>query len=137
MTLEDNKAIVRRVFDEIYNQGNYDVADELIAPDYTSHNGGSHTLVGVEGVKKSASQQRHTFPDLHSFIDDLIAEGDKVVIRGRDRVTHVNEIMGCPPTGRTFDITWMQIVRVENGKLVESWWEMDMEQFRELLSGEG
>jgi predicted ester cyclase len=137
MTLEANKAIVRRVFDEIYNRGNYDAADELISPTYTSHNGALHTLVGAEGVKKSAFQQRQTFPDLHSFIDDLIAEGDKVFIRGRDRVTHVNEIMGYAPTGKQIEITWMQIVRVENGKLVESWWEMDMEQFRKLLSGEG
>jgi predicted ester cyclase len=135
MSTESNKAIVRRVFEEIYNRGRYEVADELIAPDYVSHHGAGSEIVGAEGVKNSARQQRATFPDLCSIIDDLIAEGDKVVVRGRDRVTHVHEFMGYPPTGRTFEITWMQIVRVEDGKLVESWWEMDMEQFRKHLSG--
>jgi predicted ester cyclase len=137
MSIESNKAIVRRVFEEIYNQGLYEVADQLIAPDYLSHHGGESEIVGAEGVKQSAQAQRATFPDLCSIIDDLIAEGDKVVVRGRDRVTHVNEFMGYPPTGRTFEITWMQIVRVEGGKLAESWWEMDMEQFRNHLSGDG
>ena len=135
MSIESNKALVRRVFEEIYNQGHYDVADELIGPHYLSHHGADSEIVGAEGAKQSARAQRSTFPDLHSFVDDLIAEGDKVVVRGRDRVTHVTEFMGYPPTGRTFDITWMQIVRVEDGKLVESWWEMDMEQFRKHLSG--
>ncbi len=136
MSIESNKALVRRVIEEIYNQGHYDVADELIAPDYLSHHGAGREIVGAAGVKQSARVQRSTFPDLHSFVDDLVAEGDKVVVRGRDRVTHVTEFMGYPPTGRTFDITWMQIIRVEDGKLVESWWEMDMEQFRKHLSGE-
>lgn len=136
MSIESNKALVRRVFEEIYNQGRYDVADELIAPDYLSHHGTESEIVGAEGVKRAARQQRATFPDLHTTLDDLIAEGDKVVVRGRDRVTHVTEFMGYPPTGRTFDITWMQIVRLENSKLVESWWEMDMEPFRKHLSGE-
>lgn len=137
MSAESNKAIVRRVFEEIYNQGRYEVADELVAPTYLSHHGAGSEIIGAEGVKQSARAQRATFPDLHSFVDDLIADGDKVVVRGRDRVTHVNEFMGYPPTRRTFDITWMQIVRLENGKLVESWWEMDMEQFRKYLGGAG
>jgi predicted ester cyclase len=135
MSIESNKALVRRVFEEIYNLGHYDVADELIALDYLSHNGASSEILGAEGVKQSARQQRATFPDLHSFVDDLIAEGDKVVVRGRDRVTHINEFMGYPPTGCTFEVTWMQIVRIEGGKLTESWWEMDMEQFRKHLRG--
>ncbi|HSS96178.1 MAG TPA: ester cyclase, partial [Terriglobales bacterium] len=93
-------------------------------------------LVGAAGVKRAARQQRATFPDLVTTIDDLIAEGDKVVLRARDRVTHINPFLGYAPTGRTFEMTWMQIVRIEDGKLVESWWEMDMEQFRKHLSGE-
>jgi predicted SnoaL-like aldol condensation-catalyzing enzyme len=117
MSIESNKALVRRVFEEIYNLGHYDVADELIALDYLSHNGASSEILGAEGVKQSARQQRATFPDLHSF------------------VTHINEFMGYPPTGCTFEVTWMQIVRIEGGKLTESWWEMDMEQFRKHLRG--
>jgi predicted ester cyclase len=136
MSIETNKALVRRVIDEIYNQDRYDVADEIISPRYLSHNTGIDQLVGAEGVKRAARQQRATFPDMMTTIDDLIAEGDKVVVRARDRMTHVNTFLGYPPTGRTFEMSWMQIVRVEDGKLVESWWEMDMALFRKRLSGE-
>lgn len=137
MSLESNKTLVRRVIEEVYNQGSYEAADELIAPGYTSHNGQSHTVVGVEGVKQAARKQREASPDFHTTIEDLIAEGDKVMLRARDRMTHQGEIMGYAPTGRLIEITWMQIVRIENDMLVESWWEMDMEQFRKQLSAKG
>jgi predicted ester cyclase len=136
MSLESNKTIVRRVIEEVYNQGNFDVADELIAPHYLSHNRDSHKVVGAEGVKQAARSQRASSPDMHTTIEDIIAEGDKVMLRARDRFTHQAEIMGYAPTGQQIEITWMQIVRVENDKLVESWWEMDMEHFHKLLSGE-
>ncbi|MEO8607225.1 MAG: ester cyclase [Chloroflexota bacterium] len=136
MSIETNKALARRVIEEIYNLDRYDVADEIISPHYLSHNSGIDQVVGAEGVKNAARRQRATFPDLHTRIDDLIAEGDRVVLRARDRMTHVNAFMGYAPTGRTFEMTWMQIVRIEDGKLVESWWEMDIELFRKHLSGE-
>lgn len=136
MSLESNKTLVRRVIEEVYNQGDFDAADELISPHYLSHNRDSHTVVGAEGVKQAARNQRIASPDMHTTIEDIIAEGDKVTLRARDRFTHKSEMMGYAPTGNVIEITWMQIVRIENDMLVESWWEMDMEHFRKLLSGE-
>lgn len=137
MSLESNKTIVRRVIEEVYNQGNFDAVDALIAPNYLSHNRDSHKVVGAEGVKQAARSQRKDSPDMHTTIEDIIAEGDKVMLRARDRMTHQAEIMGYAPTGKQIEITWMQIVRVENDMLVESWWEMDMEYFRQQLSDSG
>src|SRR5688572_21392374 len=134
MSLESNKAIVRRVIEEIYNRGDFDAADALISPQYLSHNRDSHKVVGAEGVKQAARNQRAASPDMHTTIEDIIAEGDKVTLRSRDRFTHQSEIMGYAPTGKVIEITWMQIVRIENDMLVESWWEMDMDYFRKLLS---
>lgn len=136
MSIEANKALVRRTFEEIYNQGRYEVADEVFAENYVSHNGLGLTMLGSEGIKRVAAMQRVAFPDQQSIIEDLIAEGDKVVVRGVDRLTHMGEFLGYPPTGKTFSITWIDIFRIENGKLVEAWLEIDMENFRKLLSGE-
>jgi steroid delta-isomerase-like uncharacterized protein len=136
MSTEANKALVRRMFEEIYNQGRYEIADELFAENYVSHNGLGMTVMGPGGIKQVAAMQRAAFPDQHSSIEDLIAEGDKVVVRGVDRLTHQGKFLGYPPTGKTFDITWIDIFRVENGKLAEAWLEIDMENFRKQLKGE-
>jgi predicted ester cyclase len=136
MSTEANKALVHRMFEEVYNQGHYEVADEVFTENYVSHNGLGLTVLGPEGIKRIAAMQRAAFPDLHSSLEDLIAEGDKVVVRGVDRLTHTGEFLGYPPTGKTFFITWIDIFRIENGKLAEAWLEIDMENFRKLLSGE-
>jgi steroid delta-isomerase-like uncharacterized protein len=136
MSIEANKALVRRMFEEVYNQEHYEVADELFAENYVSHNGLGITVLGPEGIKRVAAMQRAAFPDQQSIIEDLIAQSDKVVVRGIDRMTHMGEFLGYPPTGKTFSITWIDIFRIENGKLAEAWLEMDMENFRKLLSGE-
>jgi predicted ester cyclase len=136
MSIEANKALVRRLFAEVYNGGRYELADELIAPGYVTHNALDIDASGPEGVKRAAAMQLAAFPDMHTTIEDLRAEGDRVVVRGRDRVTHKGDFMGYAPTGKTWEITWVDIFRVENGKLVESWLEIDMERMRKLLRGE-
>jgi predicted ester cyclase len=134
MSSEANKSIVRRFLDEVYNKGNLSVADELVAPGYISHNELSIEVLGPEGIKKAALMQRAAFPDLVSTIDDLIAEEDKVVVRGHDEGTHAGTFMGFTPTGRRFTITWIDIFRIENGKLVEAWLEINVESFKKQLS---
>ncbi len=96
---EQNRAIVRRLYEEVFNQGNLGTADELLAPDARSHAGPSP---GPEGLKRHTSMLRAAFPDLHQSIEDVIAEGDKVVVRTTCTGTHVGEFMGIPPTGRQF-----------------------------------
>ena len=133
MSVEENKALVRRFLDEVYNKGNYAVADELVAPEYASHNELSIEVLGPQGIKRAALLQRTAFPDIVTTIDDLVAEDDKVTVRGHDEGTHMGPFMGLPATGLRFSITWIDIFRIHNGKLVEAWLEMNVESFRKQL----
>ena len=82
MSAEENKALARRVIEEMFNNGNLDVADELIAPNYVDHDPAiPDDIHGPEGFKKYVSAYRSAFPDLHIQIEDQIAEGDKVTTR--------------------------------------------------------
>ncbi|MEZ0370038.1 MAG: ester cyclase [Candidatus Sericytochromatia bacterium] len=131
---EANKDKVRYFLDEVYNKGNLAVADELVAPDYVSHNKLALEVLGPEGIKQVALLQRAAFPDLRSECLDLIAEGDKVVVRGRDTGTFSHEFMGLAPTGNRFCITWIDIFRFEAGLLKEAWLETDSHDFLKQLS---
>jgi predicted ester cyclase len=82
MTVEENKAMVRREMEEIFNQGgNLDAADEIYAPNYVSHEPTSGETRGIEAAKHFAATYRQAFPDLQNTIEDMVAEGDKVVLR--------------------------------------------------------
>jgi len=110
MSAEEIKALVRREQVELWNDtGNVDAAEELFAPDY------------VEAAKQEAADFRRGFPDVVSTIEDLIAEGDKVVARWRSRATHRGEYMGIPPTGKEVEFTGISVYRIEGGKIAESW----------------
>ncbi len=110
MSEEENKALVRREQEELWNHtGNLDAADELFAPDY------------IAAAKQEAADFREGFPDVVSTIEDLIAEEDKVVARWRARATHRGEYMGIPPTGKEVEFTGISVYRIEAGKIAESW----------------
>jgi steroid delta-isomerase-like uncharacterized protein len=115
MSLEENKALVRREQAELWNHtGNLDAAAELFAPDR------------VEDAKQEAANVRRGFPDLESTIEDLIAERDKVVAHWRAHATHQGEYMGIPPTGNRVDFRGISIYRIEGGKIAESWSVSDL-----------
>ncbi len=126
MSTEENKALVRR-FVEASNQGNLDALDELIADTFVEHSpyaqGGA---AGAEGIKQFARMIQSGFPDSQWIIDDLIAEGDKLVMRWTSRGTHQCETFGIPATGRPVVVTGIEIYRVSGGKLAERWSEVDM-----------
>ena len=110
MSLEENKALVRREQAELWNHtGNLDAAAELFAPDR------------VEVAKQEAANVRRGFPDLESTIEDLIAERDKVVAHWRAHATHQGEYMGIPPTGNRVNFRGISIYRIEEGQIAESW----------------
>jgi predicted ester cyclase len=133
MTSDENKEIIRRFFDMVWNQGKVEMAEEFIAPHYVSHNGLGIEVLGPEGIRRAVLAQRSAFPDQHTTIDDLIAEGDMVVVRGTDRFTHEGDFMGYPPTGNKVVLTWIDIFRMENGKLVEAWLETDGQRLWDQL----
>jgi steroid delta-isomerase-like uncharacterized protein len=122
MSAEENKALARRVLDEMFNKGNLDVADELLAPDYVDHDPAMpEDIHGPEGFKQYVSGYRSAFSDLHLEFEDQIAEGDKVVTRWTGTGTHDGELSGIPPTGKRVTLPGMEIVRISGGKLVEGW----------------
>ena len=118
---EQNKALFRRMTDEIFVQGKVDVIDEIVDPNMVDHSPVPGQEPGLEGLKKLVTMFRSAFPDLHSRVEDLIAEGDKVVGRMKTSGTHRGEFMGIPSTGKRFEMTEIHIVRIANGKLVEHW----------------
>ena len=125
MSTEQNKTIVRRIFDEIVNKGNLGVADELLAADYVNHDFPA-PAPGAEGFKLVTTMFRSAFPDIVVTLEDEFAEGDKVVTRGVFAGTHTGEFMGIPATRRKVTIKYLDIWRLENGKAKENWVQMDL-----------
>jgi steroid delta-isomerase-like uncharacterized protein len=119
MSTEDNKAHVRRGFEAV-NQKNLAVFDELLDPDVVFHNA-STTMQGLEAYKQFLSMYITAFPDLQFTVEDMIAEGDRVVARCTTRGTHQGSLMGIPPTGKQVKSTLIFIDRIVNGKGVEQW----------------
>ncbi len=116
MSLEENKAIVRR-FIEAYNKRNLDAIDDFVAPDYVDHT----NRVDREGLKQLFNMGLTAFPDWHETIEDIVAEGDKVWVRLAYTGTHTGEFMGLAPTGKKITSKAVDIYRVVNGKLAEYW----------------
>ncbi len=123
MSTEDNKALTRRAY-EALNQRNWATFDELAAPDLVLHNA-SMTIQGLEAYKQFLSMYFTAFPDLQFTIEDMIAEGDTVVVRQTARGTHQGNLMGIPPTGKQVTVSGIAIVRVLNNKGVEEWFNGD------------
>ena len=126
MSTEQNKALVRQMVEELFNRGNMSRADEFLAPDFVER---EELPPGIprdrEGVKQLTIMLRSAFPDFKATIDDIVAEGDKVVIRQTWSGTHKGEFMGVPPTGKAVSIGVIDIIRVAGGKFVEHWGQMD------------
>ncbi len=117
---EDNKALVRRFTEEVANQGNLDVADELLAPNFVDHDVIPGKVGGIEDVKRWIAERRASFSDLHFSIEEQIAEGDKVVTRIISSGTHDrNEYRGLAPRGARITMETVNIYRVVEGKIVE------------------
>lgn len=127
MSTEENKALVRRWFLEAWNEGNLALADDVIAPDYDPHPAPTDMNFGrgPAGQKQLIAFYRAAFPDVRMEIEDMVAEGDRVVVRWRGTGTHNGELMGVPPTGKPATVTGMFINRVVDGKLVEGWTSFD------------
>lgn len=126
MSTEQNKALIRHIVEEIFNQGNMSRADEFLATNFVEH---EELPPGIsrdrEGVKQLTTMLRSAFPDFKATIDDIVAEGDKVVIRQTWSGTHKGEFMGVPPTGKSVSFGVIDIVRIAGGKCVEHWGQMD------------
>jgi steroid delta-isomerase-like uncharacterized protein len=132
---EENRALVRRYFEEIWDKGNLDAIDELFTTNFVRHGptGTEGEVRGLEGFKGLVSMYRSAFPDLRVPIEDLIAEGDRVVTRWRAHGTHQGELLGNAPTGNQVSVTGMLIDRISGGKIEEEWVDYDTLHFMQQV----
>ena len=121
MSAEENKAVIRRLVEEVYNDNNLDVLDELVAQDVVNHSAVPEHKHGIEGFRHVNRWVRAAFSDAHYAIDDMIAEGDMVAVRITASGTHDGEFMGSPPSGKRFSTDHVHWHRLADGKLVERW----------------
>jgi predicted ester cyclase len=119
--VEQNTRIVRRLYDELFTKWNLAVIDEAFSPDYLGHEMAPGTPRGPEGVKRLYARFREGLPDLRFTVEDLIAGGDRVVVRWRANATHGGVVQGIAPTGAPVSFEGIAIYRLSNGKVVERW----------------
>ncbi len=123
MSTDININAARRLFDEVISRGQVDAADGLIAPDCVDHNPSPGQRQGRSGILEFFGQIRSAFPDWRVQIEDLVAQGDRVVARLTADVTHGGVFFGIAPTGRRVHVRVIDILRFENGRIVERWGE--------------
>ena len=126
MSETENKAFVRRWFDEVWNQGRGELIDELSAPDIaaTGIGPGAAPTRGIAPFKAFYTNMRETFPDIHVKVEEIIAEGDLVAVRLVAQGTHTGNAL-APATGRKATFAAIVMVRVVNGRIVEAWNAID------------
>ncbi len=125
MSTEENKALVRRLIEEVWNTGDLARVDEFIADTYINRNAIPGLPTGHAGFQQVVDLYHRAFPDFQFTIEDLIAEGDQVVARLTARGTHQGAVGGTPATGKQATWTGVHIYRLADGKVVERWGEAD------------
>ena len=117
MSLEENKAVVRRLYEAVNTQDLSSIED-FMAPDYVDH---TRKLRGLEENRQYMTMLYKASPDIHGTVEDIIAKRDKVWVRVTYTGTHTGELRGLAPTGKTFDQTSIDIYRILDGKVVDGW----------------
>jgi predicted ester cyclase len=125
MSAEENKAVVRRFFEELLSTENLAVADEILSPGFRFYFAGSPEPIDLESYKEFLVARRAAFPDRRFFVEEMIAEGDQVSARFTMRGTHKGELRGIAPTGREVTMTGIDMIRLSEGKMVEDRVEVD------------
>jgi predicted ester cyclase len=120
------KALIRRVYQELWNQGDLGVADELFDPGFVGHTPASRPAQGPDGMRRVVQTWRSGLSDLEFVADAQHAEGGRVASRLTVRGRHTGEFLGCPPTGAPVMATGIAITRVIGGRIVADWSEVDL-----------
>jgi len=115
-----NKAVAMRVFEEVFNQGKFQVADEIYAPDFVNH--GLHRAVDLKTDQDAVHAEKKAFPDLRMSVQEMIAEGDMVAVLWTFQGTHTGSgYEGLPPTGTRVEVRGITIWRIVDGRIREEW----------------
>jgi predicted ester cyclase len=141
VSVEENKALVRWWWEEVWGKGNVAAVDEFMAADYVDHPSVPGLPPGPEGMKQALTTYHTASPDLEATLDDIFAEGDRVALRWSARVTHLGDWLGIPPTGSHFTMSGITVFRITEGKAVEGWNSVEVspteEEQRWLTEGGG
>jgi steroid delta-isomerase-like uncharacterized protein len=129
---EQNKTLARRWFEDLFSRGNLDAANEILSADFVDHLTHEDER-GLEELKAYVTIYRAAFPDIQDTLEQIVAEGDKVVVRWTSRGTHQGEFMGVAPTGRHVTFTGMRLFRIAENKIAESWVNIDEQGLQEQL----
>ncbi len=121
MSTEENKAVIRQIYEEVWNKHNPEAADQFIAPDAVNHPMVPEHQHGIDGFKHLVRWVHTSFPNTHYDIDSIIAEGDMVAARVTSSGTHKGELRGIPPSGRRISVEAVDWYRLADGKVVEHW----------------
>ena len=122
MSVDENKTRASRIWNEIWNLGALDVVDEVIAENYLGYIPAMPDAIrGTEGFKQLITTYRTGYPDVHVSVEDMVAEGDRVVVRWTSRGTNTGSLMGMPATGKPVEVAGISIFRFEDGKVAEEW----------------
>ncbi len=120
-----NEALALRFYEEIFNRGNMAALDELVAENVVDHNLPPGMPPGRAGAAILFGSFRQAFPDLKVTVQDVIVPGEKVTAHGTMEGTHQGTFMGFPATGRRFTITWIDVMHVRDGQVVDVWHQED------------
>ncbi len=133
---EENRQLLHRWFEEVWNKGRTEAIDELFAEDGIAHGLADETgapLRGPASFKEFHRKFRGAFPDIYVTVEDTVAEGDRVAARCTVRARHTGDDLGFAATKKPMEITGISIVRIKDGKIVEGWNNFDfMSMFRQL-----
>jgi len=135
MSTEENKELIRRVVDEVYSQGNAAAVDRYYASDWVLHDAPPNAGGSRQALKEVLGVIRGGFPDSRASVELILAEGDLVASRNRAEGTHTREYFGVAPTGKRVTFTQLNIDRIRDGKIVESWTESFGQGFHYQLTG--
>jgi len=126
MSGQDDKAMIRRYYEEVFNQRRVELVDDLAVDDYVEHDPFPGQGDGRDDLKARVRTILEAFDPLRFRIEDMIAEGDRVVVRWSQTGTHTGDFLGAPPTGREFTSTGIDIHRVADGRMAEHWHVVDL-----------
>jgi steroid delta-isomerase-like uncharacterized protein len=129
---EQNKTLARRWFEDLFSQGDLNAANEILSADFLDHLTHEDER-GLEELKYYVTVYRSAFPDIQDTVEDIVAEGDKVVVRWTSRGTHQGEFMGVAPRCRHVTFTGMRLFRIAENKIAESWVNKDERGLQEQL----
>ncbi len=121
----NSKSIADRFTEDLWDRGNLNIADEILSASFVDHDFVQGQTPGMEGYKQMVGAFRSAFPDLRVRNEDVIEEGNKVVVRWTANGTHNGQLMQIPPTGKKVSLKGVDILRIENDKIVERWGEFD------------